>query len=816
MSQRKSKSAAKKMPAQPLPRRKVWLFRLMALAGVPLVLLALLELSLRLFSFGYPTSFLLKSANRNQETFVQNQQFGWRFFGPRAARLPFPMSIAREKPSGMIRIFVFGESAAYGDPQPRFGLPRMLHVVLESRHPGKKFEVVNAAMTGINSHVIRPLARDCADADADVWVIYMGNNEVVGPFGAGTIFGGQATPLPLIRAGLALKTTRTGQLFDGLRGTAGRNAAGGIEWEGMKMFVDFKLSESDPRLPAVYRNFKQNLKDIIAAGRSSGAKIVLSTMAVNLMDCAPFASLHRSGLAESSLTDWQRFFDIGVKAQAEGDFETAAASYDEAQRLDDTFAELRFRRGQCAISLNDVARARKEFSAARDLDALRFRCDSRLNDLIRQHAAGDVTLADGERALAEASSNGLTGAECFFEHVHLTFQGNYLLARAIAEKVEETLALPTNNPWPDRTECARRLGYTSRDTQMALSMVLGRLAEVPFTFQFNRDEQVRRLAEASRVLPPANSAASLHEAQSSVEAALARWPEDGELWDQLAEIKGKSGDFAGAIAAVERAFDRVLSRGPETWLFYGTLLAQEKRFEDAIAAFKRVDVYYSRADWAGYNLALCLERLGRREEAVAALKRVLILNPNYGTGWLALGQLHEQSGRTKDAERCYQTALTNSSNKVDDLLRLARFCASRRWWEPAVTNYTAAIRLSPSDASVRIEAGRALLVLGRHDEAVEQFQAATELTPEQPQAHLQLGFELGRLGKLPLAEKAFRQVLRINPELTEARVALGVALYDQKKIDEAREQFEAVLQRNPEDETSRRYIRQLLQHSPPH
>lgn len=177
------------------------------MAGVPLFFFVLLELGLRVAGFGYPTAFLLKSSNHGEPTFVQNDQFGWRFFGPRAARQPFATSIPREKPSATVRIFVFGESAAYGDPQPRFGLPRMLEAMLDLRHPGEKFEVVNASMTGINSHVILPLARDCAEARADVWVIYMGNNEVVGPFGAGTVFGNQTTPLSLIRAGLALKAT---------------------------------------------------------------------------------------------------------------------------------------------------------------------------------------------------------------------------------------------------------------------------------------------------------------------------------------------------------------------------------------------------------------------------------------------------------------------------------------------------------------------------------------------------------------------------------------------------------------------------------
>jgi hypothetical protein len=203
MSRRKPKRNATTKSAAPLSKRKLWRFRLMALIGVPLFFFGLLELGLRLAGLGYPTAFLLKSSNHGEQTFVQNNQFGWRFFGPRAARQPFATSIPREKPPDTVRIFVLGESAAYGDPQPRFGLSRMLEAMLGLRHPGKKFEVVNAAMTGINSHVILPLARDCAAARADVWVIYMGNNEVVGPFGAGTVFGSQTLPLTWIRAGLA-------------------------------------------------------------------------------------------------------------------------------------------------------------------------------------------------------------------------------------------------------------------------------------------------------------------------------------------------------------------------------------------------------------------------------------------------------------------------------------------------------------------------------------------------------------------------------------------------------------------------------------
>ncbi len=812
MSRRNQKRKSTKQPAAPISRRRLWCFRLIALAGVPLLCFGLLELGLRLAGFGYPTAFLLKSSNHGENTFVQNNQFGWRFFGSRAARQVDATSIPREKSPDTVRIFVFGESAAYGDPQPRFGLPRMLEAMLELRHPGKKFEVVNAAMTGINSHVILPQAGDCAQAHGDVWVIYMGNNEVVGPFGAGTVFGSQTLPLPLIRAGLALKATRTGQVFDALRQSVQKNAAGSGGWEGMRAFVKYKLADSDPRLGAVHENFGQNLKDIIAAGQNSGAKIVLSTVAVNLKDCAPFASLHRPDLSESHLSEWQRFFDAGMKAQESGDFRLAVADYDQAEGIDDSFAELRFRRGQCALALNDAVKAQTEFAAARDLDVLRFRCDSRLNEIIRRQAAGDVLLADGEWALAAASPKGIPDAEFFYEHVHLTFAGNYVLARAIAEKVEKASMLPESAPWPDIAQCAQRLGRTPRDTQLALSAMFGRLADVPFTFQANHDEQVRHLTEAARKLPPPDSAASLREAQSAAETALARWPNDAVLWEQLGEIKQTQGDYAGAATAAQHSLDLVPS-SDGCWLLDGILLAQEGKYEDAAAAFKDAIALDPQAVWARHNLALCLEKLGRRDVAVIEFKRALAMKPTYGTGWLALGQLYEEMGRTNDAEQCYNTALTNRVNQVDDLATLARFCVSRRWFGLAVTNFAAAIELSPSDPGLRMEAGRTLAAFGRHDEAARQYQAAVGLEPDQAQPHMQLGVAMGRLGQPALAEQEFRQVLQLDPSFNEACVDLGIALYKQGKLDEALKQFDDVLQRNPKDATALRYA-QLLRNRP--
>ena len=81
-----------------------------------------------------------------------------------------------------------------GDPSQSFAPYRYLETLLREKYPDKKFEVINVAFTAINSHVILPIARECAAHEGDLWIIYMGNNEMVGPVGAATVFGSQARP----------------------------------------------------------------------------------------------------------------------------------------------------------------------------------------------------------------------------------------------------------------------------------------------------------------------------------------------------------------------------------------------------------------------------------------------------------------------------------------------------------------------------------------------------------------------------------------------------------------------------------------------
>ena len=785
-----------------------------------MVVLGMTELVLRLVGFGYPTGFLLPFERDGQKLFVQNDRFGWRFFGATMARIPVPFCLPQAKGSPTVRIVVFGESAAMGDPQPDFGLPRMLQAMLELRYPGTHFEVVNAAMTAIDSNVILPIARDCAAAHADIWVVYMGNNEVVGPFGAGTVFGQQTPPLPLIRADLTLKTTRLGQLLDALREIIQKPPMDKSEWGGMEMFLHQQVRADDPRMSVVYDHFARNLADIIRVGRHSGAEIVVSTVAVNLLDCAPFASEHRRGLTGADKSKWEQDYQNGMAAQSAGKIREAAGWYREAAQIDDGFAELHFRQGGCALALGETADAQKQFAAAHDLDTLRFRCDGPLNNAIRRtvsnYGGPRVILADAERAFAEQSPNGLPGGNLFYDHVHLTFDGNYLLARTLAARLENLLPkqiavqIAAGQAWPSETECARRLAWSDWNKQKALSDMLSRLIKPPFTSQLNHQEQIQNLKTSLNRLIPATQSQGIMLAQNSCENALAAAPEDPVLREQLAALDQLTGDLAGAGTNAQRAVD-LLPGSSEDWAQLGVILAKQQKYEDAAAAFRRAFRLNPEDVWSLQNLAQSLKDLGRLGEAIREYQHALAVNPRFGLAWLGLGQIFEAMGHKSEAEDCYRQALLNR-NRIDrapELTTLARFCESRGWYAAAVTNYEDAIKLNPSDARLYVAAGQNLAALGQHTEAEQHYAEATRLSPDLMQAHFLYGLELGREGKPADAAAQFREAVRIMPDLPEARLNLGIAMENEGNYPEALAQFNKVLEKDPTNAVALDYVQAL-------
>jgi len=792
---------------------------LLAALLTPLALFLGVELVLRLGRYGYDTHFLQHLRQENQNLLVPNPRFGWRFFGPEVSRWPYPFAIPERKATNVVRILVFGESAARGEPQPEFGLPRVLEAMLNLRVPTVRFEVVNVAMTAINSHVILPIARDCARAEGDIWVIYMGNNEVVGPFGAGTIFGSQTPPLPLIRANLALKSTRVGQLVDAtFRNVGKRSDSADSNWGGMGMFLEQQVPASDARMAAVYHHFAANLTKIIRTGERAGAGIVLSTVAVNLKDCAPFASDHRLDLSPSELAEWQKAFEAGCQAYEAGQFPEAQTNFNLAATIDDTYAELCFRQAMCALALGQVPAAHTAFEQARDLDTLRFRCDSRLNQIIRETAeqlAGPrLGFVDAEQSFATQSSNSVPGNEFFYEHVHLNFAGNYLLARLIAEQVVPLLPawardqVPAHGPWPTEAECAQRLGHSLWHEVAGWRSILSTVKEPPFTSQLNHRTLLRQLESHYEKLTRELTVQRLAACAEISAQAVAANPTDAILHYQLGVLQRAQSNLVAAITSVRQEL-ALLPNDPAGWTLLGEILMQTRDFTAAEAAFRRSFALGPQGAKSRLVLAKMLAAVGKSEQSLAEYHDFLRHYPTSIPALLQVGQLLETFGRTNEAAGYFQQAFENRRQREPELVELGEFFLRRREHAMALTCFTEALQQNPDEFELQFAAGRCLASLGRYEEASRYTSEAIRLSPERPEAHQIHGIVLSKRGLTADAITEFQEVLRLQPRSREAELNLGVACFQAGRMEDARSSFDRVLAQDPTNAMALQYLHKL-------
>src|ERR1017187_9393662 len=478
---------------------RFWLPRIATAILVPILLLGAMELGLRLLGVGYSTDLTQPCTVQGRPAACYNLFFPAPFFPPGMIKTPQVYAIPNEKPQGTFRIFVLGESAAMGDPDPAYGFSRYLEVMLRERFPSMKFEVVNTGSVAINSHVLLPIARGLANQRPDLFIIYSGNNEVVGPYGPGTALTSSAMSLPVIRSSIFARSTRLGQLLTKV-GTQKR------EWGGMEMFLDKQVPARSPLMAHVYANFESNLRDTIAIARGSGARVIVATVATNLKDCAPFASLHREDLGQNALRSWSVLVQQGSDLETARSYADALKAYLSAAQIDDQYAELEFRIARCLWMLGDYRAAREHFLRSRDLDTLRFRADSKINDINRSVAASSpgVELVDADEIFAKESPNGIVGSELVYEHVHMTPEGNYLLARAMFLQIASKLPAETgqapslqegdiSSHISSQTECEQLLAFTRHDRLRIAREMLERLQKPPFTTQLNHSDQVLRL-----------------------------------------------------------------------------------------------------------------------------------------------------------------------------------------------------------------------------------------------------------------------------------------------------------------------------------
>ena len=565
----------------------------------------MLELALRFAGFGHSTDFyrIEKDAN-GREWIRENRWFTTPYFSEALIRQPFPFRIPKEKPPNAYRIFVLGSSAAMGDPEASFSIARILDAMLSKSYPDIEFEVINAAITAINSQVVTKIARDCSELEPNLFIVYEGHNEIIGPYGPAAVFTPFLNSPTTIAIRSAINRSRIGQLFSRISQLISHENPDTPEWGGMEMFLEQSFAKDSPELEKVRHQFSRNLKTIIDSASNVSADTLLCTVVSNLRDFAPFQSAHASALNRTQRERWNREVQLGDQYLAEGEKENAEQHYLAAYEIDDQPAELSFRLGRIQLAMNDAERAHPYLKSALDLDTLRFRTDSVLNDAIRTVAReinGPANkLVDLERLAAEKSRFGIVGDNWLYEHVHLNFQGSYEIANELFRHTNSRL-LESGRIDEKRAqsisieEMRIRMAYTIYEQAMIISTLLDRFSKPPFTSQM--DNRIRQQMWSQR------------------QAATDRILNDPEGQD-------------GIIANYRHA----ASTNPNDWVIarnYGMALVAFKRHQPAIEWLEKANSVIDDDPDTLFALATAYQLAGQKEQANETHQQLSAIQPHY-------------------------------------------------------------------------------------------------------------------------------------------------------------------------------------------
>lgn len=768
---------------------RLWLFRLGLMVAAPVLCFFACEGGLRLAGYGRDTGFFIAD---EQPGFVRTNPEYTALFLPASFDLrPINARVAVKKPAGTVRIVVLGESATQGIPVPAFGFVPQLRALLSARYPDKTIEVINTGVVAINSHVVHQIARDAARLSPDLFVVYLGNNEVVGPYGPGSSYLSVMPPLWIIRASAWAKSTRTGQLLGALAARFAGTRQPAREWGGMGMFLEHAVRGDDPRLETTYANFEANLRDIVRVAGKAGAKTLLCTVVSNLKDCPPLLSLNRPGMTGTERAEWQTAFAAGKLAWRLGETESAQRSLQTALRLDPQHADTHFMIGSLALQQGDKERARRHLLEAQAWDALRFRPAPKLNRIIRQLARDNATIVLADTALELGSDIDIpqteklpgddanpapTGRELMLEHVHPDWEGNHRIARLMAEGTEQALfgGQPARGRWLDSIQTAAAVGYTPVERFGLLQRTALITREPPFPNQLTyAEDQARTGREIAVADAVRRDPGALRHAREILRTAIAHDPENPDLAKLHVEVADELGDLAGALGEIRRA----QTLQPANFALAADeaiKLARLGRFDEAEKLLLATAAGCSPRDLAKLTPAIAdfYTRTKRVAEGRQWFDAALARQPASKALQFYRGRLAQAGGDPAAAESDYRAVLQADPTNEAALETLVALLKTRGNIQEAEELCLSHAALQIGNQANHFRATQILEARGRPAEAALALQAAVRSGPAPLPVHLRLANLLyaqqRRAEALDQLATAWRIALKEDPEAAES------------------------------------------------
>jgi tetratricopeptide (TPR) repeat protein len=299
-------------------------------------------------------------------------------------------------------------------------------------YPDRRFEVINISLTAVNSYTVLGFAREVVDYQPDAILIYTGHNEYYGALGVGSTdrIGGARWLVNLL---LLLRQLRIVQwmtnTYEHLAGLFRGHGTGSPRTRMEVMVADEKIPYGSKLYQRGIDQFKENMEETLQLLDQRHIPVFISNLVSNEKDLSPFISIAADS---SKYAVFIKNYTEGKKAFDKSDWTTAYRYFRTAEGIDSMYAQCNYYLGRLTLRQGDPGQAKAWFSRAEELDALRFRAPSPMNNIIPRLAAQykSIHLVDARSAFEARSEYGIIGDELLLEHIHPNIYGYALLSDA--------------------------------------------------------------------------------------------------------------------------------------------------------------------------------------------------------------------------------------------------------------------------------------------------------------------------------------------------------------------------------------------------
>lgn len=573
------------------------LFRLMILL-FPLFIIIIIELLLRVFSVGNNMHLFVKHHNKDYKEYYRvNPLIGEKYFNKFDATGATNDIFLRKKPENGFRIFVLGSSTVVGFPyENNLMFSRILQKRLQDSYPDKNIEVVNTAITAINSITLNDYMREIVHYSPDAIIFYEGQNEFYGAFGIGSneTLSRNAFVRNLhfrllnlrfyqvLRKGIGA----TSKLFSKKPDIA--NARGSLM---KKMVADKQIVYKGDTYNYGLDQFRTNLGGILKRCANHDIPVFLSDLVTNVRDLPPFGS-----------ADSEKF------PRADATYKLAIET----------------------LNAGDTIKARELFYLAKDLDPVRFRASEDINLIIDSLAvAYNCYFVPTKDYFMNASVGKLIGNNLLTEHVHPNINGQFIMADAFYNSIVESKLIAAEvNPFTTRMASFYRntWGYTELDSLMGVF----RINQLKSYWPFNSFENNTTFRDTLTIRTVVDSLA--------FKVITSSFASGEKLHEYLANDYFKKGNYSEAI----KEYNAILCINPYWYENYNKAADCYLKLDDLYAAeiALKNSLKYKQTYYANLMLAEIEILKHNFEMATENLRRAISLAEENQSELLALQKLY--------------------------------------------------------------------------------------------------------------------------------------------------------------------------------